>query len=173
MLSQTNALDGVTNLIDRSLKASVGFNFNTAPAGQTFAQWVQSGNQAAGRSFLLSLAAVGGQNIQGQAASLGLTDFFNAQHAAGTQGFWTGGSFEVGGSGGVDSQLVQLKASPKEKISITTPGQEAQGLSLREFQMYRAQDAAQTAAIVQKQEETAAAVRDMKRSLETIARMPA
>jgi hypothetical protein len=42
-------------------------------------------------------------------------------------GFATGGSFQVGGSGGIDSQLVAFKASPNETVSITKPGQVAVG----------------------------------------------
>lgn len=42
-------------------------------------------------------------------------------------GFANGGSFKVGGSGGVDSQLVAFKASPDETVSITKPGQVAGG----------------------------------------------
>lgn len=42
-------------------------------------------------------------------------------------GFANGGSFQVGGSGGIDSQLVAFKASPNETVSITKPGQEAGG----------------------------------------------
>ncbi|KQS86937.1 phage tail tape measure protein [Rhizobium sp. Leaf383] len=39
-------------------------------------------------------------------------------------GFATGGTFDVGGAGGIDSQLVAFKASPNETVSITKPGQE-------------------------------------------------
>lgn len=35
----------------------------------------------------------------------------------------TGGSWQVGGTGGVDSQLVQFHATPGERISINTPSQ--------------------------------------------------
>ncbi|MFP5078659.1 phage tail tape measure protein [Rhizobium sp. YIM 134829] len=38
-------------------------------------------------------------------------------------GFANGGSFQVGGAGGIDSQLVAFKASPNERVSITKPGQ--------------------------------------------------
>lgn len=38
-------------------------------------------------------------------------------------GFANGGSFQVGGSGGVDSQLVAFKASPNERVTVTKPGQ--------------------------------------------------
>lgn len=39
-------------------------------------------------------------------------------------GFQTGGSFNVGGSGGPDSQLVAFKASPMENVTISRPGQD-------------------------------------------------
>lgn len=39
-------------------------------------------------------------------------------------GFKDGGEFNVGGTGGIDSQLVAFKASPNERVSITKPGQE-------------------------------------------------
>jgi hypothetical protein len=42
-------------------------------------------------------------------------------------GFAQGGSFQVGGSGGIDSQLVAFKASPNERVSITKPGQDMGG----------------------------------------------
>lgn len=44
-------------------------------------------------------------------------------------GFASGGSFQVGGSGGTDSQLVAFKASPDETVSITKPGQSGSGSS--------------------------------------------
>ncbi len=37
-------------------------------------------------------------------------------------GFASGGSFTVGGGGGIDSQLVAFKATPGEQVSITPPG---------------------------------------------------
>lgn len=37
-------------------------------------------------------------------------------------GFSTGGSFKVGGSGGVDSKLVQFRATPGEMVNIRRPG---------------------------------------------------
>ena len=38
-------------------------------------------------------------------------------------GFANGGQFQVGGSGGVDSQLVAFRASPNETVTVTKPGQ--------------------------------------------------
>ncbi|MHA6641351.1 phage tail tape measure protein [Mesorhizobium sp. A623] len=45
-------------------------------------------------------------------------------------GFANGGSFQVGGSGGIDSQVVAFRASPTERVSITKPGQEGGGRSI-------------------------------------------
>jgi TP901 family phage tail tape measure protein len=39
-------------------------------------------------------------------------------------GFQNGGTFDVGGSGGSDSQMVSFMASPNETVSVRTPGQE-------------------------------------------------
>ncbi|WP_085025293.1 phage tail protein [Ensifer aridi] len=47
----------------------------------------------------------------------------------GLVGFQNGGSFQVGGAGGIDSQIVAFRASPKENVSITKPGQRAGGSS--------------------------------------------
>lgn len=40
-------------------------------------------------------------------------------------GFDTGGSFTVGGVGGIDSQLRTLRLTPGEKVTVTRPGQSA------------------------------------------------
>jgi hypothetical protein len=42
-------------------------------------------------------------------------------------GFATGGSFEIGGSGGSDSQLVAFRGTPGEKVTITRPDQQGGG----------------------------------------------
>lgn len=42
----------------------------------------------------------------------------------------TGGSFTVGGSGGVDSQLVQLRATPGERVNVSRSGQSSEGGSI-------------------------------------------
>lgn len=42
-------------------------------------------------------------------------------------GFATGGDFTVGGSGGVDSQLVQFRASPGERVSVSRAGESSNG----------------------------------------------
>jgi hypothetical protein len=49
---------------------------------------------------------------------------FLSSLAGGLMGFKDGGSFMVGGAGGIDSQLVAFNASPNERVSITKPGQD-------------------------------------------------
>ncbi len=41
-------------------------------------------------------------------------------------GFATGGGFTVGGGGGVDSQLVQFRASPGERVEVKRPGDQSE-----------------------------------------------
>ncbi len=77
-------------------------------AGQSILKYLNQINVAQGGGGLF-----GGGIIQGLFGSL--------------LGFANGGSFQVGGSGGIDSQLVAFKASPNERVSITKPGQEAEG----------------------------------------------
>lgn len=62
----------------------------------------------------------------GLAVAAGATAAANVAKIAGIN-FATGGSFVVGGSGGVDSQMVSLRASPGERVSISTPTQVRHG----------------------------------------------
>jgi len=50
-----------------------------------------------------------------------------AQIAGATPGFQTGGEFKVGGSGGADSQMVAFRATPGEKVAVSTPQQQRKG----------------------------------------------
>ena len=45
----------------------------------------------------------------------------------GLMGFANGGSFNVGGFGGIDSQIVAFRASPNERVTVSTPEQRAWG----------------------------------------------
>jgi phage-related protein len=42
-------------------------------------------------------------------------------------GFANGGQFQVGGAGGIDSQVVAFRASPNETVTVTKPGQDFGG----------------------------------------------
>ncbi len=73
---------------------------------------------------LASLLAGGGSKPGTSDASLGQA----AANFAG--GFEHGGSFTVPGVGGRDSRLVELRATPGEKITVTTPGGAESGKSI-------------------------------------------
>lgn len=70
---------------------------------------------------LLSSMNLGGAGGGGIFGSL-LSGLFG-----GLAGFANGGSFGVGGAGGIDSQIVAFRASPNETVSVTKPGQTARG----------------------------------------------
>jgi hypothetical protein len=75
------------------------------------------GGQGAGAS------SAGHNNPGGQA-----TPGHGPGHSIGHPGaFAGGGAFTVGGSGGTDSQLVQFMATPGERVSVQTPGQQSGG----------------------------------------------
>ncbi len=62
------------------------------------------------------------------AAAIGVTTAANvAGILSQNANFATGGSFTVPGSGGVDSQMVALRASPGERVSVQTPTQVRKG----------------------------------------------
>lgn len=79
------------------------------------------GETTAGASFLEGL---GGKVSSGWSS---FTSLF---------GFAEGGSFMVGGNGGVDSQLVQFKASPNERVTIETPEQQSRVGRVRDIHFH-------------------------------------
>ena len=61
----------------------------------------------------------------------------DAQARAKYPKFATGGSFTVGGSGGVDSQLVAFNATPGEKVTVFPPGMSGQsGIQIGTINVY-------------------------------------
>ena len=59
------------------------------------------------------------------AAAVGVATAANvAQIMAQTPGFAFGGDFTVGGTGGTDSQMVSFRATPGERVTVSTPQQE-------------------------------------------------
>lgn len=62
------------------------------------------------------------------AAAIGATTAANVASILSTNtNFATGGSFVVPGTGGVDSQLVAMRASPGERVTVQTPSQVRHG----------------------------------------------
>lgn len=57
-------------------------------------------------------------------------------------GFANGGSFTVGGSGGIDSQVVAFRATPGERVDVRTPGQQSGGTVVNNYNYFVDVDAA-------------------------------
>lgn len=110
---------GVTSIAD-NIASTIGNAFSSVIDGS------KSVGEAIG-DVLGQLAKLflnqGFQALSGMGGGFG----FLGNLFSGLFGFANGGSFKVGGSGGVDSQLVAFKASPNERVSITKPGQEMGG----------------------------------------------
>lgn len=78
------------------------------------------------RNLLSGSGGSSGGGIFSTILSAGMALFGGGGPPADLTGLYaTGGSFRVGGSGGVDSQLVKFRASPGEDVSITRAGQRA------------------------------------------------
>ncbi len=103
----SSAIDGTFNLKDavRSLASDMARMF----ANRLFRQII-GGMSGGGAGLFGGLFGGGGSGSAGQ-----------------LMGFANGGSFKVGGAGGIDSQMVAFRASPNERVSVTKPGQTMQG----------------------------------------------
>lgn len=82
-------------------------------------------------------ALVGG--LFGSGGGLGGGGFLSGLFG-GLLGFQNGGSFKVGGAGGIDSQVVAFRASPNERVDITKPGQERGGGGVADVRLFVDQD---------------------------------
>jgi hypothetical protein len=81
-------------------------------------------------NFISSIFGGGSGSSLGSSLS-GSTDFEANLASGGVPGFAGGGSFIVGGMSGIDRNLVQLRASRGERISIETPEQQAAANAVR------------------------------------------
>ena len=66
-----------------------------------------------------SLRGVGGTLEEAARAHWAMAGQYEVAAGQRTRGFATGGKFQVGGSGGIDSQLMQFWASPGEMVSVS------------------------------------------------------
>lgn len=87
------------------------------------------GGGGGGLGFISSLLGGGSGGAAGwgsaaDAATAGGVSFDFGVSDLALAGFATGGSFTVGGMGGIDQNLVQFKASRGERVSIETPEQQ-------------------------------------------------
>jgi len=96
---------GFAGILDGLLSKTLSWKDALMQAGRALFGFLNQMNVSKGGSGIL-----GGGFLQGLLGGL--------------IGFRNGGSFDVGGSGGIDSQLVAFKASPNERVSVTKPGQD-------------------------------------------------
>ena len=114
--------------IQQVLNAVLGQSIAAAATAAQAAQAVALAAAYAPAAAAVSLASFGANAVPAQlgmstTAALATT-LFGGGGAFFGPGFAHGGSIVVGGSGGIDSQLVQLRATPNERIDILTPGQQ-------------------------------------------------
>lgn len=69
----------------------------------------------------ISLFSGGG----GAAADSGASNFANVGDVIGDLGYANGGSFIVGGQGGIDSKFLGMRVTPGEMVTVQTPGQQS------------------------------------------------
>lgn len=96
--------------------------------GSVFQNWITKGGKFS--DVLKNLAGKLADIAFQFAITKPLQNIFGSMFSGGPLklfGFASGGSFNVGGSGGIDSQLVAFKASPNEQVSVTKPGQSGGG----------------------------------------------
>lgn len=116
------AQEGGTSFFDR---LRTGFDEMRATGGNVFSQ---IGNFI--KNLISGSSGGSGKGIFGTILSLAGSYFggWGGGPPSDLTGLYaTGGSFRVGGSGGVDSQLVKFRASPGEDVSITRAGQKGSG----------------------------------------------
>lgn len=127
------ARQALTELLSGLIRIGLQFAVNAAigqtlGAAATTAAVTQAGILSAAfatPAALASLSSFGANAAPANAAIAGTVAF--SQGLASIPGFQTGGQFMVGGAGGPDSQLVQFRATPGERVSIETPTQQSNG----------------------------------------------
>lgn len=96
---------------------------NMQDALANFFMNAEGGFRGLGRSLLQIFAELAAQKAAaGILEGLGVGKWFGSLF-----GFANGGEFKVGGAGGTDSQLVAFRATPGERVTVQTPGQQRGG----------------------------------------------
>lgn len=131
-------LPGIVSGSDQAAGAFDKIGKSAAGVFSDIGRWLGESTRSA-RSFNDVLGDVLGNlsNMLLQQAQASLTGLFGGSGSiggalfgglfGGLMGFANGGSFDVGGAGGIDSQIVAFRASPNESVHITKPGQGLSG----------------------------------------------
>lgn len=127
-ISQTILTELLSALIKLGIQWAINSAMGQAAAAANMATSVAMGASVAAAwapaAAAVSLATMGANSpmaVTGMATAYGAAKAFSV-----LPGFEHGGSFEVGGQGATDSQLVAFRASPSERVTIETPHQQRQ-----------------------------------------------
>lgn len=122
-------MDELERSFERSLETTKAMNLEMELLGDTIATAFNGGIDAL-REFVLTgkisfhdLASSIVDDIA-RIAQRALTIQFLSALGLPVKGFATGGSFVVGGQGGVDSSMVMFRATPGERVDVSTPAQQ-------------------------------------------------
>lgn len=115
--------------VEKAVADSAGrrVNLESAAASATVAVWNQANAVKAQQTGgVIQNRGTPGEFVSSWDASGNYVGSLGSSSST-PQGFANGGSFMVGGSGGTDSQFVQFKASPDERVTVETPAQQRAG----------------------------------------------
>jgi len=135
---QQNMIDsqmpGVTDALDTggaNAAKSIADAFTQQNGGGGFVSRLLSvfssmGSNGGNNQWLSSLINIGASAFGSGAITGGATlNSDGMTWTPGRQGFATGGSFMVGGTGGTDSQHFHMRMTPGERVTVETPAQQA------------------------------------------------
>lgn len=107
----SKTFESIARDFGRGEKDALRFNNVVAKLAGSFSQLMMAQGQS-------GVAGAAGGGLRGDAATAAVMAL-----TGGLMGFANGGQFDVGGAGGIDSQIVAFRATPNETVSITKPGQ--------------------------------------------------
>lgn len=106
----------------------------------------KSGDMGAGlfEGFLRGMGGFAGPRVGAGIGPIGNIGFTGGPDAFSMGAFASGGSFTVPGSGGTDSSFVGFHATPGERVTVETPGQQRGGITVNVINQSGVQVEAQT-----------------------------
>lgn len=120
---QGNMVSPVQNMTDASASAFSGMAGDIDSTMSGLFRSIQSKDW---KGVLGGLFEIGGKMGGGIGKVAGIGKSILSAFGGGLPGFKTGGSFTVGGAGGLDSSIVAFRGTPGERVDISTKGQQRQ-----------------------------------------------
>lgn len=120
---QGNMVSPVQNMTDASAAAFSGMAGDIDSTLSGLFRSIQSKDWKGVLGGLFDIGGKMGGNV-GKVAGIGKSIL--SAFGGGLPGFKTGGSFTVGGSGGIDSSIVAFRGTPGERVDVSTKAQQRQ-----------------------------------------------